>query len=374
MTVVSDAELVETYRECGMSKRATARKLGIPYATLWDNLARIERQSNHGTGETKNIPYPLPLGQRIKGVSTLYDGQNQEVMTWVKTTSETSLEDIIEAIKVSFDEYKGTSESIPVPDHVETDLMNVVPIADLHHGLLAWGEESGEDYDIKIGAQRLKQSLNRLMEQAPPAQTALLLNLGDFFHSDDSKNRTPASGHVLDVDSRYFKIIKTGVQLMLECIDIALKRHRTVLVKNIPGNHDPHASVALTVALSAFYDGNDRVIIDDSPSEFFWHRFGSTLIGAHHGHKLKPERMAMAMADHRPEDWGNSKYRWFLFGHIHHETVKEVGTVRCESFQTLAAKDAYAAGHGYTSGQSLNLITLHEKNGEIGRIRANISK
>jgi hypothetical protein len=62
----------------------------------------------------------------------------------------------------------------------------------------------------------------------------------------------------------------------------------------------------------------------------------------------------------------------FYFGHIHHETVKEIGGVRCESFQTLAAKDAYAITGGYRSGQSLTSITHHRSAGEIGRHRINI--
>ncbi len=43
--------------------------------------------------------------------------------------------------------------------------------------------------------------------------------------------------------------------------------------------------------------------------------------------------------------WIAPKYRVFYYGHTHHEAAKEVGDVRVESFQTLAAKDAYAAAN-----------------------------
>jgi hypothetical protein len=87
---------------------------------------------------------------------------------------------------------------------------------------------------------------------------------------------------------------------------------------------------------------------------------------------MKPDRMAMSMAMLRPADWGASLFRWFVFGHIPHDSVKEVGNVRCESFETIAAKDAYAASHGYLAGQSLNCVTLHRERGETGRHKVNV--
>ena len=46
--------------------------------------------------------------------------------------------------------------------------------------------------------------------------------------------------------------------------------------------------------------------------------------------------------------------------------------MRVESFQTIAAKDAHAAGSAYVSGQSLCAITIHKRRGEIGRHRVNL--
>jgi hypothetical protein len=46
-----------------------------------------------------------------------------------------------------------------------------------------------------------------------------------------------------------------------------------------------------------------------------------------------------------PDYWGASIYRWFIFGHIHHETVKRVGIVYCESFAQPVPGDAFAHTH-----------------------------
>lgn len=353
------------------SERAAAKASGIPRSTLQDRLRRAAERGLDGS-----VPKALPPGQVVKGVSTLYrlneSGGWEERLQWVRTKDDRALEDLTSALRELFDSYKGKAELVPPPDHTDADLLSVYPIADQHNGLLAWGKETGESYDLKIGAERLRSCMARLVSQSPPSHQAIILNLGDWQHTDDQKNMTPRSGNLLDVDGRYFKVLTTGVQLMMDCIELALQRHETVIVRNLPGNHDPHSSIALTVALSAFYSNNPRVTIDDDPSDFFFHRFGATLIGANHGHKMRAPEMAMSMAVRRREDWGATKFHWFLFGHIHHETAKEVGDVRCESFQTLAAKDAHASSSGYNSGQSLTSVTLHRDNGEIGRHRVNI--
>lgn len=317
--------------------------------------------------------FEVPAGHVVKGVSALVDGEGRTVQRWVKTREETVTEGLIEALKAVFDGYEGKALPVHSPAQTDEDLLSVYPIADQHLGLMSWARETGENYDLGIGADRLRSCMARVVAQSPPSRQAIILNLGDFYHADDSRNATPRSGHVLDVDGRYFKVLSTGVQLMMDCIDLALQKHETVLVRNLPGNHDPHASVALTVALGAFYAKEPRVTIDMDPSEFFYHRFGSTLIGAHHGHKAKAEDLVMSMATRRREDWGATRFHVHYSGHIHHFTGKEVAGVRCESFQTLAAKDAHSHSNSYDSGQSLQSITHHRTDGEAGRHRVNLA-
>ena len=397
--MISDRKLREAVRlrRAHKSERAAAEASGLSRNAFRNRLARAAERGLMGTKPVlpgyaiKSIAskaengawikqtkaagekFELPLGQRVKGVSALVDPDGRELMKWIKTGDDQPAEQLVEAIRAAFAGYTGTAALIPPPAATDADLMSVYPIADQHNGLLAWGRETGDAYDLKIGASRLRACMTRLVSQSPASRQALILNLGDWTHNDDSKNMTPRGGNILDVDGRYLKVLSTGVRLMMDCIELALARHETVRVRNLPGNHDPHASFALTIALTCFYANNPRVLIDDTPSEWFFHRFGATLIGAHHGHKARPETMAMTMAVERREDWGATKYHWVLFGHIHHETAKEVGDVRCESFQTLASRDAYHAGAGYTSGRSLSSITLHALEGEIGRHRINIA-
>jgi hypothetical protein len=238
--------------------------------------------------------------------------------------------------------------------------------------MLAWGREAGEDYDTSIARDTILASMADLISRASPSREAVILWLGDTTHQNDRTNMTPRSGHVLDVDGRFQKVLSETAIVALKTAEMAAEHHAKVSVRFIPGNHDPDAAVALTVALSLAFRDHDRVIVDDDPSPHWFRRHGKTLLGATHGHTMKPDAMAMMLATDRPEDWGVSKHRHFLFGHVHHASMKEVGTVRVESFNAPAARDAYAHAGGWRAARALHSITYHTERGETTRHRVNI--
>ncbi|MCQ8140289.1 hypothetical protein, partial [Vibrio parahaemolyticus] len=92
---------------------------------------------------------------------------------------------------------------------------NVYPIADPHIGMLAWKPQTGADNDLKIMSGRLLTTATRLVSEAPRARQGLIVNLGDWYHANDQRNVTPRSQHQLDVDGRWFKVLRAGVQLFI---------------------------------------------------------------------------------------------------------------------------------------------------------------
>jgi hypothetical protein len=97
---------------------------------------------------------------------------------------------------------------------------------------------------------------------------------------------------------------------------------------------------------------------------------GACMIAATHGDQLRMGDMAGFVAANWPEQWGKTKYRYGYTGHIHNEKALAVNTLRglrAESFNTLAAKDAWHAGEGYQSPRNMVSITLHKDRGEVDR-------
>lgn len=355
-------ETVEIYRQTG-SQNKTADILGIARSTVRHRLAAATRQ-----GLLEPTMRPAPPGEIVKGTSTLYDADGAIKQQWVKTAADTSFDDVKAAIEDAFSLYKGGAKLCPPPKKYNADLAVVYPIADHHLGMYSWARETGHDYDLAIASDLLLNVAGALISESRPADVGVILNLGDYLHGDDSTNTTRRSGNSLDVDTRYGKVLTAGMTLLIRIIDLTLKKHKSVIVRNLPGNHDTHTAMMLSVALDAFYSDDDRITVDTDPSEFFKWRFGKCFIAANHGHRLKPADMALYMAGRWPKDWGEAEFRYFYFGHIHHKLVtKETAGVVVESFQTLAARDAWHASEGYLAGRSMTAITLHKDYGEIFR-------
>lgn len=307
-------------------------------------------------------------GHVIKGESALVDAEGRTLARWIKTKEGPSAH-LAEALREAFAEFAGLVPPSSPPETVAGELLTIYPVPDLHLGMYAWGRETGEDYDVALATATAMRCLDSLIGQSLPSEQAIILVLGDYLHADSQKNTTPASGHQLDVDGRRPKVYRAAVDLLMRMIERAKAKHAAVEVVIVPGNHDPDSALTITVALSIAYSGDPRVSVPDGPHTVWYHRFGRVLFGATHGHTMKPDRMAMMLAHDCPAEWGYTWHKHFFFGHIHHETAKEVGPVRVESFGTPAARDAYAHGSGYRANRAMTAITFHRDNGEIGRHR-----
>jgi hypothetical protein len=250
--------------------------------------------------------------------------------------------------------------------------LTVYPMGDPHIGMYSWAAETGDDFDTDMATKQLVAAMRLLVDASPPSARCLIINLGDFFHSDTLDNQTRRSGHALDVDTRISRVWALGMTAMIACIDAARHKHKHVTVRNEIGNHDDHTSMLLGLALEAYFKDEPRVHIDTSPAKFFYYRFGKCLIGTTHGDTAKFPKLQGIMAADRPKDWGKTVHRYWYTGHFHTSKIEEYPGVLCEQFRTLAAKDAWTAGAGYRSGRDMRAIVMHEKDGEVERYRKDI--
>lgn len=360
---------VNAYRENGNNQLKTAEALGVSRGCLQDRLRKAAAKGLDGS-----VPEPARNGQSIGATSTLYRFENDpngKVLQWVKASEESNALDIAEAIKGAFADFQPAATVTPAPDSPANDLLSFVPANDWHIGMYAWGSETGQNWDLKIAERTIGESLDNLIHHSPSCGTCIVLGGGDLLHADNQENKTAKSGNALDVDGRYPLVLETACRLTVRGIDSCLKRHGRVIVRILRGNHDEHAAVAVAFFLKAWYRNEPRVTVDTDPSLFFWHRFGSVMLGATHGHTVKLKDMASIMAHRRAEDWGATKFRYVHGFHIHHHSkiATEGNGVISESHQAPIPQDAWHYGAGFLSGRSLQAITYHRSLGEISRNR-----
>ena len=311
----------------------------------------------------------VPAGHFIKGASTLVGPDGEIKAQWVKTRAieRDRFDSIVEAMAEAAAPWRGLADPAQVNASTNEDLLCVYPMGDPHLGMYAWSRETGNDFDLEQAERALVGAVDHLVGLAPPARDGLIINLGDFFHADNSSNQTARSGHALDVDTRWAKVLTVGVKTMRRCIDRALEKHERVRVINEIGNHDDHSAIMLSIALAQFYEREPRVWIDTSPEPFHWHRFGRCLIGVTHGHDTKPADLPGVMATDRAADWGETIHRHWYTGHVHHDTLKEYPGCTVETFRTLAARDRWHHGKGYRAGRDMKVDVLHREHGRIAR-------
>lgn len=365
-------EAVNEHRGFGRAARA----LGLSGSTVRDSIYCLEKKAALcGYAPSHDMTHAAPEPFIVKGVSSYYNKDGELSGQWVKTKlDEYKVAEVIkEFVGHLVADAKGLSRLVPAPQNASSDLLNVFPLGDPHFGMYAWAAEAGEDFDTEIAERITFAAVDRLVASAPAADTAIILPLGDLLHADDTRNRTPQSGYTLDVDTRYQRVVQIALRAFKRAIYRALEKHKYVIGKILPGNHDPHSSFAIALALAEFFSNNKRVTIDLSPSLFWYYRFHSVLIGATHGDKAKGADLLGVMASDRAEDWGKTKFRYWYTGHIHNFTGKELPGVVLESFRTLAPKDAWHAGMGYRAGRDAYCITHHKDFGEIERHRCDVA-
>jgi hypothetical protein len=365
-------QALDALKEHG-SIRSAAEALGINRASMQDRLRHAARKG-HAPGHWENGTAPgyvmgkVTIQRGPSGVERVWERQSPDNDA-MRAAIETAVRDLCDRIP--------SIPASPAPQHTDSDLLTIIPIGDPHFGMLSWEPETGVSFDLEKAERVTFGAVDMLAGLTPNSETVLLLNLGDYFHADDSSNRTPRGQNALDVDGRFQKVASVGFRAMIRCIERLLEKHAKVIVRNNPGNHDPHQALMLNIAVGARFHNEPRVFVDPSPSPFYYYRHGTTLIGSTHGDGPKLADLPLLMANDARDDWAASDYRVWHVGHFHHnQKLAQKDLVGCEveTHRTLAATDAWHHHSGYRSQRDMKAITYSKQDGEVIRQRVGIKR
>jgi len=362
-------EILETIERCGSAKAASL-ELGLNIASASETYLKVKNKAaKFGYSPEHDFTRPVPEGYVAKGVSTYYNAEGKPAGQWVKASL--SHEALVEAIRETIDGFKDDIPPVSVivaPAACEEHLCNLYTFTDYHLGMLAWHKEGGSDWNISIAEQIIAAALAKMIDQSPKAHTAVINIQGDFLHTDGKTPVTPASKHVLDADSRFPKIRRSAIRIIRSLVTMSLQRHQEVHLIIAEGNHDEESAGWLADLFSVHYEEEPRVTVNDSVLPFYVLEWGNTMLGIHHGHKVKNESLPLLFAAQFPQEWGRTTRREIHCGHRHHRDEKEYNGVTVVQHPTLAARDAYAARGGWIADRAAWAITYHKKYGAVGRV------
>jgi len=249
-----------------------------------------------------------------------------------------------------------------------------ISLFDHHFGLLAWGDETGQHYDLKIAERLYLDAVDDILGKATLPIEKIVFPVGqDFFHIDNQLNTTTA-GTSEDVDGRLAKVFETGCRAVLSAIDRCASI-APVVVPWVPGNHDRTTSYYLLRYLAAWYRQTDRVDIDTSPKTRKYVNYGVNLLGFTHGSEEAHRDLPTIMATECPEAWSKSECREWHLGHLHKKKQTNFsagdtfGGVVVRILPSLCGTDAWHYRKGYVrSRRTSEAYLYHPREGHVGTL------
>lgn len=349
-------------RESGLSRAQIAQRMGrsersvkslLEKARAWQRASEGQRQAIQSTG--LDITSAKHGWRKVKND----DGSSDSVFWKSDASTDGSGESLIDRVADAFRDIPAY-ETKP-SEFTFNGLLTVYPLYDIHAGMMAWGKETGgQDYDLDLFKSDLIRSIETVSRRSPDSTNALVIFGGDTIHVDDYSNETPASRHKQDADGRFEKLTDVAIEAITHAVEALLERHAKVSVVVLRGNHDESSHIILKAALKQRYRNTDRVEFVPCYRDVFWLKHGKTLIFAHHGDKMPPQRLAMIVADQCPH-WSETRYRVALTGHLHSLKVQDFPGVTHYTLRAFAPADAYGSSFGGVRG--ITAMTFSEETG-----------
>ena len=278
---------------------------------------------------------------------------------------------LIDDFKREVKEYKPVNFPSYVRENKGDSHVLFVAFPDVHHALLAWKEESGADYDIKISHERFMSAIQKLVDAGRVhnlSKIVISMN-GDILNSEGYTNATTGGTKQSD-DSRWQKAFTTCWKMIRDGIDYCKQFADVELIIN-QGNHDHVVAYYLGEVLTAWYTNDNHVTVDNTPTHYKYKQYGNTLVGITHGDGAKPAQLPLLMASDVPKMWANTKHRYFLIGHYHATSTRgfqtESESVGCTVIvcPALSSASDWTVRSGYRSVPEAQAYLYHETKGRV---------
>lgn len=232
-------------------------------------------------------------------------------------------------------------------------------LPDLHIGKLSDDEVWGS-YDSKQAKDLGRRAVESLMARIDPKKIdRILFPVGnDLIHVDKPEGVT-SNDTRQDCDTRSHKMFTTAVSLISEVVQELAKTFKVDVVM-VRGNHDSETIFHLGEVFKAYFREHQNVTVDNAPTQRKYYRYHKNLFLFTHGDNEKHSDLPLIMAQERKAEWGETKHRFVMLGHYHHERVVDQKGVRIHILPSLSGVDAWHASKGYVGSNRAALGMLFD--------------
>lgn len=364
-------QVLDMLRENGCNYADAASSLGVSEQDLFAVLGRLRSSAaKRGYSPDFGLNRPVPEGLALSGVSDMRENELGKPIWYKYSKSQIrAIKEVEIAVESMIQDLPRAQPSTAEHTSDDLDLIPWFQIGDAHIGMLAHDVEVGHNFDLKIAERELVTALSIMIDRAPLTNRCVIQDLGDMTHYENYSGTTEQSGHAVDYDTRFHKMIKVYGRTMRAIVEKALSKYENVDVIINQGNHSRTNDHWMAELLSQVYENEPRLNVLNNGCVFIPYRMGNTFVLCHHTDKCKPSKLAGVMANDFPQDWGETTYHYIDGGHVHHNQVtKEENGAVFRSYNQLAPADKYAHDGGWRSRSLLTTVLRSKTYGETGTL------
>ena len=261
--------------------------------------------------------------------------------------------EFLKSIEELISNYSPSYPQIDYPKREDGHLLIINP-ADVHIGKFADSLETGEDYNIEIAKERVREGVKGILRNAEgyPIEKILFCIGNDILHTDNVGGST-TKGTPQDTDGKWFRHFTEALELYVEIVEMLIQIAPVDCVHSM-SNHDYMSGFHLAHALKSWYRNTEAVKVDAEPKHRKYYSWKNSLIGLTHGDGAKLNNLPLHMAQEEPIMWANTKYRYWYLHHLHHKqrykfmsSFDNIG-VTVEFLRSPSGTDSWHYQKGYT--------------------------
>lgn len=331
--------------------------------TIRKGMARVTKDNAHSALKKECEAIGIPLDS-VRNY--WHKGKQFSIHTSAKKeiNYEEVRDDIIEQMNAHSPKY------LPIErKDIEDGHLLVIDPADIHIGKLATTFESGDEYNIDIATNRVKEGVEGIINKSKGfnIEQIILIIGNDILHIDTPK-RTTTSGTPQDTDGMWYEGFMEAKKLYVEVIERLVSVANVHVVYN-PSNHDYQSGFFLADVIKSWFRNCENITFDTSIAHRKYYRYGNNLIGSSHGDGAKLSDMPLLMAQEAPEAWCNTKHRYIYSHHLHHYQAKDMIGVSLEVLRSPSGTDSWHHRNAFQHAPKAIMGFVHHKDfGQIARL------
>ena len=287
--------------------------------------------------------------------------------------NEYTRDEFLKSIEDLISNYSPSYPHIDYPKREDGHLLIINP-ADVHIGKFADSLETGEDYNIEIAKERVREGVKGILRNAEgfPIEKILFCIGNDILHTDNTMGSTTRLTPQ-DTDGKWFRHFTEALELYVEIVEMLIQIAPVDCIHSM-SNHDYMSGFHLAHALKSWYRNTDSVYVDADPKHRKYYSWKNSLIGLTHGDGAKLNNLPLHMAQEEPKMWAETKYRYWYLHHLHHKqrykfmsSFDNIG-VTVEFLRSPSGSDSWHYQKGYTGSIKAVEGFIHNKYGQIAHL------